>query len=386
MTRSRHSLLVVLGSLVCASAAAHKPSDSYLRLGEPVERDGALLLPLRWDVALRDLDRALAIDANRDGKITWGEVRAAERSTSALFTSKLSLERGGVPCRIALDARAGAKIVRHSDGGYLVRELVLTCGGNGSALTMDYSLLFDLDPQHRGLLRTTVGTDQQITIFSRDQRRQPIALPAARGRDLPLWAAIRQGIHHIWTGYDHLLFLLALLLPSVLRRDGGRWLPVARLPVALVDVLKVVTAFTAAHSVTLSLAALGVLSLPSRIVESAIAASVVLAALNNLVPVVRADRWLVAFALGLLHGFGFSSTLADLGLDSARLLPTLVGFNLGVELGQSALVALFVPLAFLVRRSGPYRWGALQLGSVVISVVAAIWLYERAFNVLVISG
>jgi hypothetical protein len=154
---------------------------------------------------------------------------------------------------------------------------------------------------------------------------------------------------------------------------------------AVVEILKVVTAFTAAHSVTLSLAALGVLALPSRVVESAIAASVVLAALNNVVPVVRADRWLAAFALGLLHGFGFSSTLADLGLSGAALIPTLVGFNMGVEIGQGAIVALFVPLAFAARKTAAYRWGALQLGSIVIAIIAAIWFCERAFSLILIS-
>jgi hypothetical protein len=234
-------------------------------------------------------------------------------------------------------------------------------------------------------MRAPGGAGEQVVVFSRNARRAEVSLPAARSSTGHFAAAVTEGIHHIWTGYDHLLFLLALLLPAVLRRRDRRWVPVEQLRTALVEVLKVVTAFTAAHSITLSLAALGFLSLPSRVVESAIAASVVLAALNNLWPVVGADRWLAAFALGLLHGFGFSSTLADLGLARATLLPTLIGFNCGVEIGQAAVVAIFVPIAFFLRRRRIYEVGALRFGSVLIAIVAALWLVERAFEITIIS-
>src|SRR5262249_57911702 len=117
-----------------------------------------------------------------------------------------------------------------------------------------------------------------------------------------------EGVWHIWTGYDHLLFLLSLLLPAVFIRSavaGWRWEPANNFRAAFLDVVKVVTAFTLAHSVTLSLAALGFVSPPSRWIESAIALSVVLAALNNIWPLVHAGRWVIALCFGLVHGFGF---------------------------------------------------------------------------------
>ena len=166
---------------------------------------------------------------------------------------------------------------------------------------------------------------------------------------------------HIWAGFDHILFLLSLLLPAVLvpsadfRRGVGRRSRASE--TAFWDVLKVVTAFTVAHSITLSLATLGVVSLPSRLVESAIAASVVLAALNNIRPVVHGGRWIIAFCFGLIHGFGFASVLADLGLPQGSLLLALVAFNLGVELGQLAIVAVFLPLAYALRDTLFYRRG-----------------------------
>ena len=168
-----------------------------------------------------------------------------------------------------------------------------------------------------------------------------------------------EGVWHIWIGFDHILFILSLLLPSVLVYRDRQWRPAPKPAPVFWDVLKVVTAFTVAHSITLSLAALGVLSLPSRLVESTIAASVVLAALNNLRPLVLGRRWLVAFCFGLIHGFGFASVLADLGLPQDALLLALVGFNLGVEVGQLCIVIAFLPLAFLARGSLLYRRGVM---------------------------
>jgi hypothetical protein len=155
---------------------------------------------------------------------------------------------------------------------------------------------------------------------------------------------------------------------------------VARFAPAFWDVARVVTAFTVAHSITLSLATLELVSLPSRAVEAAIAASVLLAALNNLHPVVLGRRWLVAFGFGLIHGFGFASVLAELGLPGDALLLALLAFNLGVELGQLAIVVVFLPLAYALRRSTLYRHVVFTGGSALIAVLAAVWFAERAFN------
>jgi HupE / UreJ protein len=151
-------------------------------------------------------------------------------------------------------------------------------------------------------------------------------------------------------------------------------------------VLAVVTAFTLAHSITLSLATLGVISLPSRLVESVIALSVVLAAANNLRPLVQGRRWMAAFGFGLIHGFGFASVLAELGLPREALAVSLVGFNVGVELGQLAIVALFLPLAFRWRDTAVYRRGVFLVGSWATLIVAAVWFAERAFDLKLISA
>ena len=190
----------------------------------------------------------------------------------------------------------------------------------------------------------------------------------------------KDGVWHIWIGFDHILFLLALLLPAVLYRTRQRWQAVASFRPALIDVLKIVTAFTLAHSITLTLATLGVVTLPAHLVESAIAASVVLSALNSVFPVFEGKRWVVAFAFGLIHGFGFASVLADLGLPQDALLLALVGFNLGVEGGQLAIVSAFLPLAYYLRDTLFYRRVVLFAGSILIMLLASVWLVERVFS------
>ncbi|HUS28252.1 MAG TPA: HupE/UreJ family protein, partial [Kofleriaceae bacterium] len=189
----------------------------------------------------------------------------------------------------------------------------------------------------------------------------------AMGESTSVRAFVREGIWHIWEGIDHILFLLCLLLPAVWRRESAK--EVAR------EVFEIVTAFTLAHSITLVISAVGLVTLPSRFVETAIAASVVAAALNNLVRVVDA-RWAGAFALGLLHGFGFSSVLVDLGLPSHELIGTLLGFNLGVELGQAAIVVAVLPVLYAIRKTFAYR-ALLFGGSGAVVVIATIWTYQR---------
>ena len=189
------------------------------------------------------------------------------------------------------------------------------CAARAPRLVLHYDLFFDLDAQHRGLWRAEHEGQTQIGIFASDHREHTLALDAP-SRLAEFLDYGREGVWHIWIGYDHILFLLSLLLPAVLWRSGGHWVPVPGFRPALTEVVKVVTAFTLAHSVTLSLAVLKVIALPARLVESAIAASVLLAALNNLYPLVTSRRWLVAFGFGLVHGLGFASVLLDLGLPT----------------------------------------------------------------------
>lgn len=372
-------MLALLVTLATRRASAHKPSDSYVTL----EVDGAVV-HARWDVAIRDLDYALDLDADGDGKITWAELREHQQDLATYALSRITIRGDGDAACPVTRGDKGLAVAAHSDGTYAVLRFDARCAGEIRSLGIDYRLFFDLDPQHRGIVRIDAAGTSRTATMSRSDHEQRFSLADA-GRMRQLGAIVKQGIVHIWLGYDHILFLLALLLPSVLRRDGAGWTAVPHLRPAVMDVLRIVTAFTIAHSVTLSLAALGVVTLPSRLVESAIALSVVLAAVNNVYPILRQDRWMAAGLLGLMHGFGFSSTLMDLDLPRSNLLLTLFGFNAGVEVGQIAIVAVFVPLAYLARRTTAYRRVGLLGGSIVIAVLATIWLIERAFVIKIIS-
>jgi hypothetical protein len=366
-------LALLLLWLAAGAAWAHKPSDSYLQV---TVQDGAV--SGRWDIALRDLDFAIGLDADGDGNITWGEVRARHADIAAFASARLTLASDGTPCPLSVGAQA---IDEHTDGAYTVLPLRFACpAGTPKVLAIGYTLFADIDPQHRGLLNLTVEGATRTAIFGPQAAQQSFELRSV-SRLTQLLDYLREGVWHIWVGFDHILFLLSLLLPAVGLWSLKKWQPVERFSQAFWDVLRIVTAFTLAHSITLSLATLGFVSLPSRWVESAIAASVVLAALNNVFPVFHGRRWLVAFGFGLIHGFGFASVLIDLGLPQGALALALLGFNLGVECGQLAIVAAFLPLAFALRRSWFYRRAVLTGGSLLIAAVAAAWFVERAFEV-----
>src|SRR5690242_8041174 len=272
----------------------------------------------------------------------------------------------------------------HSDGAYAVLRFGAHCPAAPRVLTVRYTLLFDLDPQHRGLLRFEEPGRTLAAVFSPDRNtwRYESRSPVLARQFLEYFET---GVWHIWTGFDHLLFLCALLLPAVLEYRGGRWQAVATFRPAFFEVLGIVTAFTIAHSITLGLAVLGFVTVPSRLVESAIAASVVLAALNNLYPLIEKRLWVVAFVFGLVHGLGFSNVLTDLGLPSSALAVSLVSFNLGVEAGQAAIVAVFLPMAYLSRWSWLYPRLALGFGSCCIAAVASVWLIERSLDLSISS-
>ena len=367
----------VLGALLIATAAwAHKPSDSYLTLRATAGSDD---VSVRWDIALRDLDYVLELDRDGNGELTWGEVRQRANDITRYATGRLALTAGGKACR--WESAGPLMLDKHSDGTYAVLALAAKCEDLEKGLKARYSLLFDVDPSHRGLVQWVApgGEGTQALIFGTESAEQPLALKSQGA-----WQTLRQyvldGVWHIWIGYDHILFLLALLLPAVLVHRGRRWEGVARPGPAVTEVVKVVTAFTLAHSITLSLAALEVISLPSRLVESAIAASVVLAALNNLRGTVERGRWVMAFVFGLIHGFGFASVLTDLGLPQGALVLALVGFNVGVEIGQLAIVAVFLPLAFALRGTWFYRVAVLKAGSLAVALLASWWLAQRLLD------
>jgi hypothetical protein len=357
-------------------AAAHKPSDSYLRIRD-IASGPTQTAQIQWDIALRDLEFVVGLDADQDGQITWGELRSKQGEVAAYALARLELASGSEPYRVHL---VDLKVVNHSDGSYAALELACERQLELASLSVSYSLLFDVDPTHRGLV--LLETDEHEVTYVLSGDRPTVAITGGEvGLAQTLLQYVREGVWHIWIGFDHILFLLALLLPAVYFWMESRWQPVDEFRPAFRSVLKIVTVFTVAHSLTLWLAVMEYVNLPSQWVEATIAVSIIVTALNNLYPVLRLPAWSLAFIFGLIHGFGFANVLTDLGLSSRSLAVSLFGFNVGVELGQLAIVAVCLPLAFLLRNTTFYRRVVFQCGSVAVAIVAAIWTYERVAGV-----
>jgi hypothetical protein len=363
------SITLALG--LAMPAVAHKPSDSYLR----VDLAGADILG-RWDIALRDLEFALGLDDDLDGRLRWREVEAKHAPIAALALSRLAIRADGHACPIRV---TGHRLVTHSDGTYAVLDLAGACARAPAEVSIDYSLFFDIDRQHKGLLRLVHDGRVWTGIFADDARSLRFDVSAApRLRQFADF--LGSGVYHIWSGYDHLLFVVCLLLPAVLVRRDGHWHAAPHLAPVLWQLFGTITAFTVAHSVTLALATFGVLAISTRVTESVIAASVGVAALNNLKPVIGDRIWMVAFGFGLIHGFGFAAVLADLGLPRGARALSLAAFNIGVEVGQLAIVMVVVPIAYLLRHTSLYRRGVLTGGSMLIATIAGVWFLQRALG------
>jgi HupE / UreJ protein len=363
-------------------AHAHKASDSYLQLSATAGRLG-----VRWDIALRDLDVALDLDSDADGKLTWGEVRGAWPRIEAYALQRLAIE--GCPL-----APTGRGLERRNDGAYAVLYLSSSCALPTTPHIV-YSLFAEVDPTHRGIAKVQrPGQDVVLSVL------EPTALvaggaaaariasgsaSAAAGatRDAApsRWEFLAEGVRHILTGYDHVLFLLCLLLPSVMRRTPTGWRPVERLSQAVLPVIGIVTAFTVAHSITLGLAALKLVSLSPKFIEPAIAVTIILAALDNVLPIFPVRRVVVTFFFGLIHGFGFANVLAELNLPRSAFAWALLQFNVGLEVGQLLIVAVATTALFTLRGWRSYARGVIGGGSIVAIAIGLLWLIERTANV-----
>ncbi len=354
-------------------AAAHKTSYAYLNA---VFSQGGVSGKI--ELAVRDFDAAFFDFAfgpgDGGGKVNVAQMKRHEEEIARLLISKFAIGPRGTPCSlktlaIDLDNRGGET--------YLVLPFLGSCGAPGEELQVAYDLMFDIDKEHRALVDIRQDSGAYTGVMTPENRVLHFGA-GTQNLAATILSYIRQGAHHIWIGYDHILFLVSLLLPAVLVRAKDKWLPAGGFAVTFWSTAKVVTAFTLAHSITLSAAAFGIVELPSRFVESVIAASVAAAAVNNIFPIVTHRLWAVAFIFGLMHGFGFACVLNELGLPPGQKLAALLAFNIGVELGQLAIVAALLPVLFLARRTVSYSRVVMPFGSALISVIALIWFVERA--------
>ena len=373
----RYVSCVVLALLIAtgaSSALAHKASDAYLQL-----EGGNTPTTLRIDVALRDLDVALDLDSDGDGNLTWGEVKSAWPLIESYVLARVELR--GCPLTVA-----GRALERRIDGVYAAITLKSTCLP-ADAPPITYGVMNEVDPTHRGLARIVWAKHEGAlqVLVPQIMRAGVVPNAVAANASEPALQFLREGMRHILSGYDHLLFLICLLLPAVMRRTEHGWQPVRNLKQALLPVLGIVTAFTVAHSITLVLAATQKIVISPSFIEPAIAVTIILAAFDNLRPIFRGKRVAVTFFFGLIHGFGFASVLAELNLPLRQFAVALFQFNLGIEVGQVLVVTVVTMLFFGLRTLRSYSPVFIRGGSMVAIVIAALWFVERVANVALLA-
>lgn len=322
-------------------------------------------LKVSVQININDAFTHFEMDADHDGRIGSDDINAALPRTYDFLEAAVRLTADGQPVllrrpegplRRRITSTGDTPLLAHDFTGSLARE------PDAITLTLAPEYFQAFGDQHRVLVKLTAGERTAEAVCSQGDPDEtfPVATPAPLPEQLKHFVVL--GIEHIFLGYDHIMFLLALILV------GGRFL----------ELVKIVTAFTVAHSVTLILAALRIVTLPSRLIESAIALSIAYVAAENLFRARLEKRWMLTFAFGLVHGFGFANVLRELGLPAKGLVLSLLGFNLGVEIGQVCIVgALFPLILWLHRQPETRRRRIVTALSVGILLFGLGWLVER---------
>lgn len=377
----RRISFIALFSFLLFSAGlshSHQLSTAYLSLDSLDQGQYEGQLQLR----LNDIDKELSLDYDKNGDITWAEVVTNGEAIKALVLSKFSLQSDSDQCTFMIDDQF--KLDAHFNDNYLVMDLQSACPA-ASDLTLAYTGFYDIDSSHKLLLALNSGSEMLSRTL--DKTSQSVVLTL----DTPARAAsflefIKQGIIHIAIGYDHILFLLCLLLACVLgtrrKEETSSGNPRVNSEPSFRDsdfaqTLIMVTSFTFAHSITLTLVAMEWISVSSRWVEIAIAASIALAALNNIFPFITRVFY-ISFGFGLVHGMGFAGVLTELGLPTASKLPAILAFNIGVEIGQVAIICVSFPVLVFLKNYSCYQRQWLVGSSLAIILVSVQWIYERS--------
>jgi len=363
--------------MYCQQVFSHTTSDSYLNINLSEQQSS-----ISWSIAVRDLEFAVGLDVDEDKNITWAEVLQRKQVIEAYVLSRLSLYTVSNQLKQSCHFDNKQLLVDDkSDGAYLVFDIVSPCLNQvlDSKYVLDYQLMFDIDKNHRGLVLINDGKESISLVASPDNHTFSFNNNSATLM-LVFTNYVIEGVWHILIGLDHILFLLALLLPAVLVYQNGQWQQRENIQGSFVSILKIVTAFTLAHSITLSLSILKIVQLPSQLVEVVIAVTVLLTCIHTLKPIFQHALWKLAFIFGLIHGFGFANVLLDLGLEKSALALSLFGFNVGVELGQLFIVCAFVLFASVVHRYWWYRIVVFRGGITVTAILSSVWIIERSLN------
>jgi hypothetical protein len=348
-------------------AFAHAAGTSYLILQLP--EDGAVAV--RWDLSMQDIVWTVFVDADYDGNVTWQEVQNAKGALDSAVLAQIAVQRGGVPCAFSANDFA---LASRSEQNFLSAALTADCPQRGLT-TVGGALFMSGDASQRVLLSAVRGEEQFTGVLSAADPTWSEPEKASAWRSFARF--VGEGVWHVLIGYDHITFVLLLLLPSVMRPVDGKWQGASGIRQVAREMVTIITAFTIAHSITLALAVTGTVKLPIHPIEIAIAASIAVAGVLNLLPRLSKLRLPLAFGFGLVHGFGFANALSEIDAVGTSLLPLLAGFNIGVELAQLGIVALVLPVIYAIRSTRWYASGVLPLGSCALGMAGVVWLLQR---------
>ena len=376
-------LTLLLAVLSTGHAFAHSAGESYFFFQAKEQQ-----LTGRMEIIINDLGMAIDIDDDKNGEVSTQEF---DNNIDRIYDFirphvKFQIDGKTIPMNIT-----GHQFREASFGTYaLIDFTILDNQPVPETMKIEHtSFMEDIRPSHkvylviednaRTGLRDNEGTvshlfEDKDAQFELSFLGEPAIATFLRFTNL--------GIYHILSGFDHLAFLFVLLLPTVLLVQAKEWVPQQGFRRIFINVVKIVTTFTIAHSITLSLAALGIVSFPTNIVEALIALSIVIVALDNVFGPSRFSLLPVVFLLGLLHGLGFANVLAPYGVADSAILVTLLGFNIGVEIGQLGLIIVTLPILYLLRNWKYYVPVVVRGGSILLIAVATYWFAERGLAAL----
>lgn len=381
------AVYLLLSTLFALPASAHSGDQSYLYLDiTESELSGRLEMPFA------DLREVLDFELDGSPEEVTAELESRADDLEAYAAEHVRVGADGTWWPLTFDGVSELEADESPDPswGYVLVSFTSEPPAEMIPRTLDVQLdpFFDEVDGRDALL--LIGNDWNAGVvengeevllrFTSDERVRTVDLGDTSWTK-NFSASFALGVDHIRTGPDHILFVLVLLLPSVLIWRDGQWGPTKGFGSSLWRVLKVVTMFTVAHTITFTLAGLDILPLPSpRFTESVIALSIAAAALHNLRPVFRNREWLLAFVFGLFHGMGFASLVVGLDVSRSTQLISLLGRNLGIEVGQVIVVVLIFPGLFLLRETQWYR-PFFIVSSLALTTVSLAWVVARLFDV-----
>jgi hydrogenase/urease accessory protein HupE len=362
----KQRFFVFLSLLLSFNCYSHQLYESYLffDLKNPDSPQ------IRWEVESNNLESIFDLDSNKNEIISWKELKKFKPQILNYLKPHFQLWMDGQKIDLHFDS---FELERKDDQTFLILSQTLNPRDSVQSIRINYDLFFDMDPQQICMIRIQQKDKQAPIVDTLKKNKRNINIELENfSISTSMFNFFIEGIWHIWMGWDHLLFLLMLIVASLYQYLVTR----TRAQVGK-EIIKIVTSFSIAHSVTLILSSLEIVTLPVKWVEICIAISVLITAVANLRPKQAPILWQIAFIFGLIHGFGFANALQEMELEGEYLFYLLFSFNIGVETGQLVLVLIVLPLLMYLKRKRSLFDIAMKFISLITAIVAVKWMIER---------